>query len=326
MHGLRTRPAWILLAVSCLLSSAPPASAQNYPSRYVRIITAGVGTFHDIIARNLGHRLNERWGQPVVIDNQAAAGLTIGTGMAAKAAPDGYTLLLGDRSSLAAAPSLYKSLRYDPVKDLVPITMVARGPAILVAHPSVPAGNLKEFIAYLRKQPDPVHFASSGVGTFTHLTGLLFEQLTDVKLLMVQYKGGGAASIAMLGGEAKLSIFPIPVVLAQVNAGTLKAFALTSSQRFDGAPAIPTGIEAGLPGLEGEQWIGMLAPAGTPDAIVSKLNRDIVDILQTPAFREVLQAQGAIPAPGTPAEFASFMASETVRLRKLIEASGLTMP
>jgi tripartite-type tricarboxylate transporter receptor subunit TctC len=185
---------------------------------------------------------------------------------------------------------------------------------------------LSEFIAYLRKQPDPVHFASSGVGTFTHLTGLLFEQLAGVKLLMVQYKGGGAASIAMLGGEAKLSFFPIPVVLAQVNAGTLKAFALTSSQRFDGAPAIPTAAEAGLPGLEAEQWIGMLAPAGTPDAIVSKLNRDIVDILQTPAFREVLQAQGAKPAPGTPGEFASFMASETVRLKKLIEASGLTMP
>ena len=164
MHWLRTLPASVL-AVSCLLLSATPTFAQSYPTRYVRIITAGVGTFHDIIARNLAHRLNERWGQPVVIDNQAAAGLTIGTGMAAKAAPDGYTLLLGDRSSLAAAPSLYKSLRYDPVKDLVPITMVARGPAILVAHPSVPAGNLNELIAYLRKQPDPVHFASSGVGT-----------------------------------------------------------------------------------------------------------------------------------------------------------------
>jgi tripartite-type tricarboxylate transporter receptor subunit TctC len=216
MHWLRTLPAWGL-AITSLLLSAPPTFAQSYPTRYVRIITAGVGTFHDIIARNLAHRLNERWGQPVVIDNQAAAGLTIGTAMAAKAAPDGYTLLLGDRSSLAAAPSLYKSLRYDPVKDLVPITMVARGPAMLVAHPSVPAGNLNEFIAYLRKQPDPVHFASSGAGTFTHLTGLQFEQLAGVKLLTVQYKGGGGAAVAVLGGEAKFSFFPIPVVLPQVS-------------------------------------------------------------------------------------------------------------
>lgn len=315
--------ATIALIASCFVMDIAPSFAQSYPTRHVRIITAGAGGFHDIVARNLGQRLSERWGQPVVIENQPAAGLTIGTGMAAKAAPDGYTLLLGDRTSLAAAPSLYKSLRYDPAKDLAPITLAARAPAMLVANASVPAGSLSEFVAYVRKQADPVHYASAGQGTFPHLTGVLFEQLAGVKLLTVQYKGGGDAAVALLRGEAKFSFLPVPIVLPQINAGKLKVLAVTSRSRFDGAPAVPTGIESGFPELEAEQWVGMLAPAGTPSAIVEKLNRDIVDILRTPAFRDVLQGQGAVAAPGTPAEFASFMASETVRLRKLIEASGL---
>src|SRR5262245_33720907 len=167
-------PDWFMCFVICFLWPTP-SFGQNYPTRHLRIITAGAGTFHDIVARNLAQRLGERWGQAVVVENQPAAGLTIGTGMVAKAAPDGYTLLLGDRTSLAAAPSLYKGLRYDPVKDLSPITMVARSPALLAAHPSIPADSLKEFIAYLRRQPEPMHYAAAGVGTFGHLTGVRFE-------------------------------------------------------------------------------------------------------------------------------------------------------
>jgi tripartite-type tricarboxylate transporter receptor subunit TctC len=322
MNGLRAVLACALTA-SCVVLGITPASAQSYPVRHVRIITAGAGGFHDIVARNLAQRLSERWGQPVVIENQPAAGLTIGTGMAAKAPADGYTLLLGDRTSLAAAPSLYKSLRYDPVKDLVPITLVARAPAMLAAHPSVPANNLGEFVAYVRKQTDPVHYASAGQGTFPHLTGVQFEQLVGAKLLTVQYKGGGDAAVALLRGEAKFSFLPIPIVLPQISAGKFKVFAVTSPGRFDGAPAVPTAIESGFPGLEAEQWVGMLAPAGTPAAIVEKLNRDIVEVLRTPALQDILRTQGATAAPGTPGEFASFMASETIRLRKLIEASRL---
>jgi len=324
MNRLRAIPAFALV-VSCVLFGTAPTFGQIYPTRHVRIITAGAGTFHDIVARNLAQRLSERWGQPVVIDNQPAAGLTIGAGMAAKAGPDGYTLLLGDRTSLAAAPSLYKSLRYGPVKDFSPITLVARSPAMLAVHPSVPSDSLSEFIAYVRRQSDPVHYAAAGVGTFSHLTGLQFEQLAGVKLLTVQYKGGGDAAVALLRGDAKFSFLPVPNVLSQMSAGNLKAFVVTSAKRFDGAPAIPTGVESGLPGLEAEQWLGMLAPAGTPARIVNQLNHDIVEILRTPAFRDILQAQGATAAPGTPAELAAFMASETIRLRKLIEASGLTM-
>jgi tripartite-type tricarboxylate transporter receptor subunit TctC len=324
MNWLRAAYAFVMVT-SYVAADITPAWAQSYSARPVRIITAGAGGFHDIVGRNLAQRLSERWGQPVVIENQPAAGLTIGTGMAAKAAPDGYILLLGDRTSLAAAPSLYKNLRYDPVKDFAPITLVARAPAMLVAHPSILASNLSEFVADVRKQADPVHYASAGQGTFPHLTGVQFEQLVGVKLLTVQYKGGGDAAIALLRGEAKFSFLPIPIVLPQISAGKFKVFAVTSPGRFDGAPAVPTAIESGFPGLEAEQWIGMLAPAATPNGIVQKLNQDIVEILRTSAFRDVLQAQGATAAPGTPAEFASFMASETIRLRKLIEASGLTM-
>jgi len=328
MNWLRTIPAFSLIG-SCVLSSvffgATPSFGQNYPTRYVRIITAGAGTFHDIVARNLAQRLGERWGQAVVVENQPAAGLTIGTGMVAKAAPDGYTLLLGDRTSLAAAPSLYKGLRYDPVRDLLPITLVARAPAMLAVHPSIPSDSLNEFIAHLRRQTDAVHYAAAGVGTFSHLTGVQFEQLAGVKLLTVQYKGGGDVAIALLRGEAKFSFLPVPNVLSQMSAGKLKVFVVTSPKRFEGAPAIPTGNEGGLPGLEAEQWVAMLAPAGTPAGIVQKLNHDIVEILRAPAFRDILQAQGATAAPGTPAELTAFMASETIRLRKLIEASGITM-
>jgi tripartite-type tricarboxylate transporter receptor subunit TctC len=311
-----------LVTVTVLLGVGP-AFAQTYPTRYVRIITAGVGTFHDIVARHLARQLSERWGQGVIVENQPAAGLTIGTSMAAKALPDGYTLLLADRTSLAAAPSLYKDLRYDPVKDFGPITLVARAPAILAVNPTVPAGNLREFIAYARQQPDPILFASAGNGTLTHLTGELFAQLAGIKVLPIQYKGGGEAAMALLGDQARFTILSVPGILPQVKAGQVRALAVTSTQRFAGAPEIPTGAEAGLPGLEAEQWVGMLAPAGTPDAIADKLNHDIVEILQTPALKDALRTQGAEAAPSTPAEFASFIASETKRLKRLIETAGL---
>jgi tripartite-type tricarboxylate transporter receptor subunit TctC len=319
---------WIIAAAAIGLSTignVTVASSEHYPSRYVRIITAGAGTFHDIVARHLAQRLSQHWGQGVVVENQPAAGLTIGTSMAAKAAPDGYTLVLADRTSLAVAPNLYKNLRYDPVKDFRPITLVARAPSVLVANPAVPATDLRQFIAYARARPEPILFASAGPGTVTHLTGELFAQLAAIKMLPVQYKGGAAAAMGVLGGEAQFTSLSISVVLPQIQAGKMKALALASARRFAGAPEIPTGTEAGLAGFEADQWVGMLAPAGTPDPILTMLNRDIVDILHDPEFQNMLRAQGGEVAPGTPTEFASFMASETLRLKKLIETVGLRM-
>jgi tripartite-type tricarboxylate transporter receptor subunit TctC len=276
-----------------------------------------------VVARHLAQRLSDRWRQGVIVENQPAAGLTIGTAMAAKAAPDGYTLLLGDRTSLAAAPSLYKDLRYDPVKDLRPITLVARAPAILAVHPKVPVANLKEFIEFARRQPDPVLFASAGNATFPHMTGLLFAQLADIRIQPVQFRGGGEAAKALLGGHVVFTALAMPAILSQVNAGQAKALAVTSKHRMPGAPDIPTAAEAGLSGLESEQWVGMLVPAGTPDAITDEIGRRIVEILRDSDMGDKLRAQGAEPAPGTPTEFAAFMASETLRLKRLIETANL---
>ena len=235
----------------------------------------------------------------VVVENQPAAGLTIGSSIAAKAAPDGYTLLLADRTSLAVAPHLYKGLRYDPVKDFRPITLVARAPSVLVIHPSVPAANLREFIDYARRQPEPLLFASAGVGTLVHLTGELFRQLAGIDFQTVQYKGGADAAMAVLKGEAKFSAPAISGVVPQIEAGKMKALAVASTRRFAGLPDIPTSAEAGLPGFEADQWLGMVAPAHTPDAIVEKLNRDIVENLRHPCLPGIVARAGCRAASGT---------------------------
>ena len=311
-----------VLAASVLVS-AKPVSAQEYPSRYVRIITGGAGNFHDIVARQLAQRLSERWGQSVVVENQPAAGLTIGSAIAAKAPPDGYTLLLADRTALAAAPHLYKNLRYDPGKDFRPITLVARAPNVVVTPAGPGPVGLREFIDDARRRPQPVLFASAGMGTVAHLAGELFRQLTKIDMQIVPYKGGVDAALAVLKSEAQFSCVAISLALPHIETGKLKALAMASGRRFGGASYIPTSAEAGLPGFEAEQWLAMVAPIGVSDAIADKLNRDIVDVLRAPEFAAILRAQGAEIAPGTPAELAAFMASETARLKKLIDSIGI---
>src|SRR5215813_13309542 len=322
MSGLSRAIVAAVLAVS-VLRSAQPLSAQEYPSRYVRIITGGAGTFHDIVARQLGQRLSERWGQSVVIENQPAAGLTIGAGIAAKAAPDGYTLLLADRTSLAAAPHLYRSLRYNPRKDFRPITLVARAPNILVTNARSEPLGLREFLEDARRQPQPILFAGAGVGTVAHLAGELFRQLAKIDMQIVQYKGGVDAAVAVLKNEVKLSCVSVSVALPYVEARSMTALAVASGRRFAGASNIPTSAEAGLPGFEAEQWLAMVVPTGIPDRIANKLHRDIVDVLRSPGFEVLIKAQGAEIAPSTPGELTEFMASETARLKKLIDATGI---
>ena len=307
------------------LLGAQAAFAQNYPAKPVRIITAGAGTFHDIATRHLAQRLGERWNQAVVVENQPAAGLTIGTGMAARAAPDGYTLVMADRTSLAAAPSLYKGLSYDPARDLAPITLVAVAPLMMAIHPSIPASNLREFVDYARRQSSAMPYGSAGPATVSHIAGELFRHLTGVDLTPVHYKGGGAAVAALLGGEVKVSFGNVPNFLPHVGAGRIKALAVMSAKRFPGAPEVPTAAEAGLPGFEAEQWVGMLAPARTPSAIVEKLNHDMVEVLRSPAMREAMRAQGAEAAPGTPQQFTAFIASEAAKARQIIEISGVRL-
>jgi tripartite-type tricarboxylate transporter receptor subunit TctC len=321
MRQLRGPTAVSLIAA--LLLGAASASAQNYPAKAVHIITGGAGTFHDIVTRQLAQRLSERWGQPVVVENQGAAALTIGTGMVARAAPDGYTLAMSDRSALAVAPYLYKSLPYDIGKDLAPITLAALAPTMLVAHPSVPAATLSELLAYAKAQPRGIDFATAGAGTNNHIAMELLKLATGVNAVPIHYKGGGASTLAMVSGEVKVGFGLVPQVLPHVKSARLKAFVVTGRKRFPGAPDIPTAAEAGLPGFELEFWIGMLAPAHTPPAIVAKVNREIGEILRTPEMRTLLLAQGAEAAPGTPDEFAAYIASEAAKMKKLIELTGM---
>lgn len=321
MSALRKFAFATLTAASLL--TAPPASAQAYPSKPVRVITGSPGSMSDIVTRQVGQRLSERWSQPVVVENRGGAGLTIGSAIAAKSPPDGYTLLMADRTSHAAAPGLYKSLPYDPVKDFMPITLVVRAPNLLIAHPSFPAASLGEFIAYAKQHPGALHYAAAGPGTASHMTGELLKHLVGIDMPAVFYKGGGAAVLAVVSGEAKVGFNSMPVVLPQLRAGKVKAYAIASSKRFSGALDIPTAAEAGVPGFESEYWIGFFSPAKTSTALVDRINREIVEILQATALRNVLVAQGAEPAPGTPAEFAAFIKSETAKLKKVIEVAGI---
>jgi len=321
MRGLReAKVAWLIATILFAAASAP---AQNYPAKPVRIVTGGAGTFHDIVTRHLGQRLSERWGQPVVVENQPAAALTIGTGIAARATPDGYTLVMSDRSALAVAPHLYKSVPYDPVRDFSPITLAALAPTMLVAHPSVPAATLSEFLAYAKEQPHGIQFATAGPGTNNHIAMELLKHATGINAVAIHYKGGGASALAILSGEVKVGFGTVSTLLPYVKAGKVKAYVVSGRQRFAGAPDILTAAEAGLPGFELEFWIGMLAPARTPSALVARLNRDIGEILQTPAMQTTLLAQGAEAAPGTPGEFAAFINSESAKMKRLIELTGM---
>jgi tripartite-type tricarboxylate transporter receptor subunit TctC len=296
-------------------------SVQAYPTRPVRIVTGPPGAFIDVITRHVGQRLHERWEQPVVVENRTRG--MIGAGVAAKSAPDGYTLLIGDRTWHAVAHNLYKELPYDPVKDFAPVTLVASTPMVMVAHPSIPAANLREFIAYTKQLPQALSYATAGIGTATHLPGEQLKQLTGIDLVAVHYKGGGAAMIAILGGEVKTGFNPVLLVLPHVKTGKVKAYAITAKRRFTAMQEIPTVAEAGLPELEADYWIGMFVPVRTQAALIGKINRDVVGILQLPAMRTALLDQGAEPGAGTPEEFAAFIRSETLKWGRVIKTAGI---
>jgi tripartite-type tricarboxylate transporter receptor subunit TctC len=324
---MTSKPSVVVAGLLLMLSTAVDAAAQSpadgYPMKPVRIITGATGIFHDIVTRQIGQRLTARWGQPVVVENQPAAALTIGTGIAARATPDGYTLLMSDRSALAVAPHLYKKIPYDPVRDFSPITRAAITHTMLVVHPSFPASSMSELLAYARTQPHPVQFATAGAGTNNHVAMELLKGATGINAIPVHYKGGGQSGLALVSGEVKVGFAAMAGILPHVKAGKVKALIVTSRQRFPGAPDVPTAAEEGLRDLELEFWIGALAPAGTPSALVARLNREIADILQSTDMRALLFAQGAEAAPGTPKEFGDFISSESAKMKKLIEATGM---
>ena len=299
------------------------ASYAQYPSKPVRIIAATTGTSGDLLARYLGQRLSEKWAQPVIVENRSGAGGVIAGDVAAKAAPDGYTVHLGQHGSFSAAPHLYKKLSYDPVKDFAPITHYARVPLIIVAHPSFTPGNMKELIDYVRARPGAVNYSTGGAGGAGHLNFEMMNHSFGLKFVHVPYKGIGAALTAVMSGEVQLSGVPVPVALPQIKAGKVKAYATTSKNRFSGAPDIPTVAEAGFAGFDAVTWFAMFAPARTPADIVRILNRDMVAIIGSQSVRAWLVLQGAEPVPGTPEELAAFLKSDIEKWGKVIRAAGI---
>lgn len=297
--------------------------AQTYPDRPIRlVIPFPPGGGSDITGRTIAQKLGEALGQQVVADNRGGAGGNVGTDIVAKAVPDGYTICMALSGPFSINGSLLGKLPFDPLKDFALITLAGATPNLLVAHPSLAAHTVKELIALAKASPGKINFASSGLGTPAQLAGELFNTMAGVKLVHVPYKGASPALTDLLAGQVQLMFSTMPPSLPQVKAGKLKAIAVTSAKRSVTTPELPTIAEAGLPGFEAITWYGMAAPAGTPPAIVKKLNAEVVKLLHLPDVKERLLATGTEASGTTPEEFATYIKSETVKWAKVIKASG----
>ena len=300
------------------------ACAQDYPSRPVRIIVPlPPGGISDNIARVLAARLAERTRQPFLVDNRSGANGVLGTELAMKAAPDGYTLLMGGSGPLAILPNLVAKLPYDSLKDFAPIALVGTWANLLVVHPSVPASNVKELIALAKSRPGALSYASQGNGSTGHIAGELFKQLAGLDIVHVPYKGAAPAAQDLLGGQVSMMFDTVMVSMPHVRAGKLRALAIASKTRNPGAPGVPTMAEAGLPGVESGAWFGPVAPAGTPRAILDWMNRETRRVFSEPNERDRLLAQGAAPALGSPEDYSAHIRAELERWGRVIRAAGI---
>ncbi len=312
-----------LVLLPALATAQGAVPARDYPNRPVRLITGSPGSTSDISARFIAHKLGELWQQQVVVDNRPGAGGMIGAEIAAKSAPDGYTLMQGHIGTHASPQFLYRNLGYDPVKDFAPIALVSNSGIALAVHASVPASNLKEFIAYAKAKPGGVNYGSAGGGTSSQLSGELFNQMTGAKLVHIPYKGAGFALTALVAGETQAAFLSTTTINSQAKSGRIKPLAVLSKQRFEAAPDIPSIVEAGYPGIESSVWFGLFAPAKTPAAIIAKINRDAVAALRTPDARALLLAQGAETIATTPNEFGAFQKAEIAKWGKVIKEAGI---
>ncbi len=320
MIGLFARLACIL---SGALAASSPGAAQDYPRKPIELVVPFVaGGTTDNIARLMAQRFSETWGQPVVVNNRPGGGSTIGTAVVAKAAPDGYTLLV-NTISFAITAALQK-LPYDPINDFAPITELASLPLMLVVHPSLPVTNLKEFIALARSWPAGWDYASSGAGTSPHLAAEMFKSAAGIDLVHVPYKGNAEAMNAMLGGHVKIYFALVPAALQHVKAGSLRPLAVTTEARLPYLPDVPTIAEQGFADYEISSWQGAFAPAGTPKEIVAKINRELVRMLDEPEIRARITREGADPVGSTPEAFAQRVKDEIAKWSKVIKQAGIT--
>ena len=308
---------------AALSLTATLAAAQSYPSKPVRIIIpSSTGGAVDGLARIVA-QIAPALGQQVVADNRPGANGMIGMELTAKAAPDGHTIVLGFLGPLAVSPSLVRKLAYDPVKDFAPITMVAAAPLLVAAHPSVPARSVRELIQLAKSRPGQVTYGTGGTGTGGHLTMELFKLTTGVDVLHVPYRGVGPALIDVLGGQISLMVASPISSQPHIKAGRLRGIAVTGARRSPALPEVPTMIESGLPRFESTTWFGVLAPAGTPPAVVSRLHAEIAKVLQQPATREQISSLGADPSGSTPEEFAAHIKAEIAKWAKVVKAADI---
>ena len=310
-----------VIFAACHASQA--ADTVHYPNRPIRFIMPyPVGGTIDMSGRAVAQYASENLGQQVVVDNRTGAGGTVGTEIAAKSPPDGYTIVMGGTGTLAVSPGLGRKLGYDPLTDFAPITLLATTPYVLVAHPSVAATSIRELITLAKAQPGKLNYASGGSGSAPHLIGEMFKTRAGINVVHIPYKGSSPAKIDLVGGRVQLFFTGIPPVLSEIRNGTLRALGVTSARRSISLPGVPTIAESGVPGFDVSPWFGTLAPAKTPRAIVQRLNEEMVKVLRNPALRERLVRDGVDPVGSTPQEFSAFIRNEMGKWAAAVKESG----
>jgi tripartite-type tricarboxylate transporter receptor subunit TctC len=309
-----------LAALSSAFASAQPI--PDYPSRPVRVIVAfTAGGTTDILARGIGAQLAERFKQPFVVENRPGAGGNIGTEMAVRAAPDGYTLIVNSVGPIAVNPTLYRKLDYNPLTDLVPIVQIAEVPNVLVVHPSIPAKSLAEFVVYAKANPGKLSYGSTGIGTSSHLSGFLLGERAGFQAVHVPYKGADALN-DLLAGRLQFMFATIPSVIQHIRVDKLRPLAVTSLARSRSLPDVPTVADSGYPGFSAGSWFGFFAPKGTPDIVVNRINQAVNESIAMTAVSQQLVSEGADPVGGTPAQFRDFVQREYEKWRVVVRESG----
>jgi tripartite-type tricarboxylate transporter receptor subunit TctC len=321
----RTRLLARCALAACLTPALPAAMAQTYPAKPITLVVPhSAGGTSDILARTVAAEAAKTLGQTIVIDNKGGANGTIAAKQVASSAPDGYTLLLATASTHGINPSLYSRISYDAIKDFTPVTLLATVPNVLVVGPNVKAGNVQELIAFIRSQGDKTNMGSAGAGTPGHLAGEMFKSEAKLQFTHVPYKGGSPAITDLIGGQIDFMFTTIPGVLPHVKAGSLRALAVTSPERSSAMPDVPTMAESGLPGFQAVSWHGIVAPAGTPDAVVARLNQAPTGALAAPEVKQRLMEEGARASGVNTAEFGKFIQTEMAAWAKAVKDSGAT--
>lgn len=326
MYMRQTRRHFFTLLALASMVPAAVAQGGDWPSKPVRlVVTFPPGGSSDAAARIVAPKLAERLGQPVVVENQPGAGGGIGLGSVAKAPADGYTIVLASAGGLTANPSLYKKLAYDPVRDFAPITLFGTSPFVLLGNPALQVSGVDEVLKLAKGQPGRLTYASGGNGTAMHLSGELMKSMAKVDIVHVPYRGSGPALVAVMGGETQLAIADITTAAAQIKSGRVKALGVLSKDRSPLAPDIPTLNESGLPGYDAAGWFGILAPAGTPQPVLQRLNSEITAVLRSAEVRERFATAGLEPLPSSQETMATLMKTETVKWARVIKESNAAL-